>query len=148
MNRIHRILVVILGIMLIAVYGCVKPQQPTPTPDGVVTDYGSLVDSLRASGATVEPAGSINQPFFTVKGKVIKINGKDVQVFEYVDENKAITDADKVSPDGSFIGTTILTWVSTPHFYRASKLIILYIGQDQPLMDMLQRILGPQFAGG
>jgi hypothetical protein len=37
-----------------------------------VMDYTRLVDNLRAAGMMVKPGGEVVQPFFAVKGKVIK----------------------------------------------------------------------------
>ncbi len=55
--------------------------------------------------------------------------------------------ADTVSADGSSIGTTMMTWVATPHFYKAGKLIGLYVGDDSNVLGILEEVLGPQFAG-
>jgi hypothetical protein len=42
----------------------------------------------------------------------------------------------------------MLTWVDTPHFYKAGRIIVLYLGSDQAVLDVLNQILGQQFAGG
>ena len=34
-----------------------------------------------------------------------------------------------------------------PHFYRQSRLIVLYVGSDRAIMTLLEGLLGPQFAG-
>ena len=136
--------------------GCAGQQPPAPPPSppppvvshgGPVTDYVSLFDNLRAAGATVEPAGDISQPFFSVNGLVITVNNSDVQVFEYADAATADTEAALVSPDGSSIGTTMVSWVATPHFYKTGKLIVLYVGDDTAVQNMLEDVLGSQFAG-
>lgn len=126
---------------------------PTQTPaavshDGPVEDYVSLIDNLRAEGATVEPVGEVEQVFFSVKGQSIKVNSADVQVFEYADTSAAETDAALVAPDGGSIGTTMVTWVAVPHFYRTGKIIVLYVGTDPALIGTLEKVMGPQFAGG
>ena len=113
---------------------------------GAVTGFVSLMDNLRAVGASVEVAGELSQPFFTVSGQVLKVNGADVQVFEYADSNAAKAEAGLVSPDGSSIGTTMVTWVSAPHFYQTSKLIVLYVGEDRAITSLLEAVLGPAFA--
>ncbi len=128
------------------------PPTPTPTPPitlhgGPVTDYVSLVDNLRAAGATVNPAGEVEQPFFSVKGFVIKVNNGDVQVFEYMDANAAEAESQLVSPDGSSVGTSMVGWVAPPHFYKVEKLIVLYVGENEDTIGMLDSVLGPQFAG-
>ncbi len=137
-------LVLILAIMGLA--GCVS-EEPPVSHDGPVTDYISLIDNLRQDGATVEPAGELTQPFFSVNGRVIVVNGGDVQVFEYADAAAAEAEAALVSPDGSSIGTSMPFWVAPPHFYRAEKLIVLYIGDSEAVTDVLESALGQQFAG-
>ena len=114
---------------------------------GPVEDYVSLIDNLRASGATVEPVGEVEQAFFSVTSQVITVNGNDVQVFEYADAEAAEADAALVAPDGGSVGTTMVTWVATPHFYQTGKLIVLYVGDDSGVTEVLETVLGPQFAG-
>jgi hypothetical protein len=124
-----------------------KPETPVVSHGGLVTDYVSLIDQLRAAGATVEPAGEVLQPFFSVKGQVIKVNGEDVQVFEYTDAAAAEAEATSVSPDGGSVGTSMVTWVAAPHFYKTGRLIVLYVGDNQTTIVALETALGPQFAG-
>ncbi len=137
-------LVLVLVIMGLA--GCVS-VEPSVSDDGPVTDYISLIDNLRQAGATVEPAGELTQPFFSVNGRVIVVNSGDVQVFEYADAATAEAEAALVSPDGSSIGTSMVSWVASPHFYRVEKLIVLYVGGSEIVTDVLESVLGKQFAG-
>ncbi len=139
--------VVILSLLTLLVAGCTSEKPPIPTHGGPVKDYISLVDNLRATGATVEPVEGITQPFFSVEGKVITVNGENVQVFEY--ENAAATDTEAalVSSDGSSVGTSMPFWVAPPHFYKEGKLIVLYVGDSEAVTEVLDSVLGPQFAG-
>ena len=141
-----RYLFSIVGLFLVAglAVGCIR----TSAGGGSVTDLASLTDDLRAAGATVEPAGEVSQPFFSVEGQVITVNGEDVQVFEYADAASADAEAALVSPDGSSVGTTMVLWIATPHFYRAGQLIVIYVGDSTAVTDALEAVLGPQFAGG
>ncbi len=82
-----------------------------------------------------------------MKGLVITVNGSNVQVFEYATADEADAEAALVSPDGSSIGTTMASWVAPPHFYKAEKLIVLYVGESEAIIDILESVLGPQFAG-
>ena len=111
-----------------------------------MTDRVSLVDSLRAAGAGVEPAGKISQPFFSVDGRTVRVNGEDVQVFEYTDAAAASTEAALVSQDGDSVGTSTVSWVATPHFHRG-RLIVPYVGDDIGVFEVLEDVVGPQFAG-
>lgn len=118
------------------------------THGGPIEDYVSLVDALRFAGATVQPVEGLQQPFFDPQAQVVEVDGEQIQIFEFADEEAARAAADTVSASGSSVGTTMLTWQDTPHFYRVNRLIILYVGSDRDVLDLLQQVLGPQFAGG
>ena len=120
---------------------------PTTSHGGPVEDYVSLVDALRAAGANVEPGDSVEQAFFTVKGQIIKVNGSDVQVFEYESVEALEAEASQVSPDGGSTGTTMITWMATPHFFKSGRVLVLYVGDDAAVFDLLKGALGEQFAG-
>ena len=117
-------------------------------PEQMVSDYTSLVEDLKSTGASVETGESVSQPFFTPQGQVIKLNDEDVQVFEYVGEDEAKNEAMQVSADGSSVGTTMVSWIDTPHFYQSGKIIVLYVGNTAEVIEILLEALGPQFAGG
>ncbi|MFC1958794.1 DUF3221 domain-containing protein [Chloroflexota bacterium] len=115
-----------------------------------LTDYNSLVDNLRAIGATVEHETLpqvIVQDFFSVTGQVFKVNGEEVQLFEYDNQSEAEAEAALVSPDGSSIGTSLPFWVAPPHFYKAGRIIVLYVGENPAVTKALETVLGTQFAG-
>jgi len=119
-----------------------------PTP---VTDYASLIDNLRNAGAVVEPGEEIGWSPFSIGCRVIGVNDADVQVWEYDDAAAADGEAASISPDGFSVRTDTLcisiSWITTPHFYKAGKLIVLYVGEDEGVTVILERVLGPQFAG-
>ncbi len=114
---------------------------------GPVKDYVSLIDNLRKEGATINPLGEVNQLFFTVKGYLIRLNEQDVQVFEYADAGTTRAEAARVSPDGSTVGTSKVSWLAKPHFFQKERVVVLYIGDEALVLLILQRVLGPQFAG-
>ena len=122
----------------------------TSNPNGVdekPLDIIGLVDELRTAGATVQMGGEIEQPFFAVRGRVVVVNGENVQAFEYAIEAAEQRDSRLVSPDGGTIGTTAVSWVAPPHFYRKGLLIVLYVGDTPSVRSALESVLGPQFAG-
>jgi len=69
-----------------------------------------------------------------MKGLVITVNGSNVQVFEYADADAADAEAALVSPDSSSIRTAMARWVAPPHFYKAEKLIVLYVGEREAII--------------
>jgi hypothetical protein len=75
------------------------------------------------------------------------MDGADVQVFEYESVKALQADADQVAPDGGSIGTTMITWVASPHFFRSGRVLVLYVGDDGAVLERLQDVLGEQFAG-
>ena len=137
-----------LATLLVLGLGLKACSSESNTSNVFDFDYVSLIDSLRAAGATVEPTGEISQPFFSVKGRIIKVNGGDVQVFEFTDADDTEAEAEKVSPDGKWVDKTHVNWVATPHFYKKGRLIVLYVGDDSAVKEVLETVLEPQFAGG
>ncbi len=128
------------------------PPSASPSPSvasrgaGQVTDLVSLVDTLRAKGLTVEPAGSVSQPFFDVEGSLLQVQGADVQVFEFADADAARAAMATIGPDGN-PATMMIDWVAAPHFYQAGRLIVLYVGDDAAVTQALNDALGAQVAG-
>jgi len=148
MNKIS--IIIIMAVLLLPIIGfsCTRVGPPPASHSGPAEDYVGLIDELRANGAKVEPAGDISQPFFSVRGSALSVNGENVQVFEFEDDAAAKTEAETISPDGSSIGTSIVSWVATPHFYQKGRIIVLYVGTIQSVLNALEEILGTQIAGG
>ena len=112
-------------------------------------EYARLIAKLRAKGASATSTGErVRQPFFSVPGRIMKINNENIQVFEYSNPATTQSQARRVSPDGKTIGATKPSWMSTPHFFKSNKLIIIYVGDDQTILRILRAELGEQFAGG
>lgn len=96
----------------------------------------------------VESPEPFSQPFFSGGGQILRVNGEDVQTFEYASEAEAQADAARVSPDGFTIGTTIVSWVATPHFFAAGRVIALYVGNNPAVLEPLRAVMGTELAGG
>ena len=120
-------------------------SNPTGSTAGL--DFDRLSEALRAAGATVRTGGTVQQPFLSVPGRILVVNGEDVQVFEYGDASAAQSEAARVSSDGGSVGTTLITWVAPPHFFRRDRVIALYVGSNASVLSALSSSLGPQFAG-
>jgi hypothetical protein len=124
-------------------------QEVTPGTADVlkVVDQSSLIEALKAAGLTVENGDPLEQPFFTAPGQIIRVNGADVQVFEYESPEAMEADASQVAEDGGSVGTSMMSWMAPPHFYKAGRILVLYVGDDLKVIDVLTGALGPQFAG-
>lgn len=125
--------------------------DPTTSHGNPVEDNVSLIDALRAAGANVVPGGTLGgtleQVFFAVTGQIIKINSADVQIFEYESVEAMEADATLVAPDGGSVGTNMVTWIAPPHFFKSGRVLVLYVGDDAAILELLTGTLGEQFAG-
>ncbi|HSA98369.1 MAG TPA: hypothetical protein VLF17_04750 [Candidatus Nitrosotenuis sp.] len=133
-----------------------KPQSKLPSHDkpvssfeGAVTDYTLLIAAIESRGILVQHKENLSaeSSTFSVPIRVISVGGADVQVFEFKDEAKAEASSLTVSEDGTEIGTSIIRWMDTPHFYTKGKIIVLYVGQNPEITNLLESLLGNQFAG-
>lgn len=143
------VLLLMLGLLVSACGGAPAASASNASPEpAAVEDQASFIAALEAAGATVETAEPISQPIFSVEGSIIKINGADVQVFEYENTEDMELDSSQIAPDGSSNAITMITWVDTPHFYKTGRIIALYVGSDETVLSLLESALGAQFAGG
>lgn len=155
----------LIGYVLLAL-SLVACQRPTSGVGGVPESHGgpvrdqvTFIDSMRALGYTVSPAGDIQQPFLRPTGTVLHISGAalsapaDLQAFNYDDRDlksdgvaAAQADVDQIQPDGQ-PKTARISWTGPPHLFHKDRVIVIYVGSEPRLLATLTEILGPQFAG-
>jgi hypothetical protein len=111
--------------------------------------YGSeeFLKELREKGVQAESGESIEQAFFSVIGTTVDLNGESVQVFEYDSAETMESDAVLVDADGGTIGTSMVSWMATPHFFKKGRILVLYVGDNTETLGLLESVLGAQFAG-
>ncbi len=142
-----------VAVLMVVVAACGNGDEvPTQAPP-----TAGLVDDLRAAGATVDPAGTESADFLAPEKQLLTVNGEDIQAFEFGSAEEADAAAGGVSATGTSILTTMadgtrvasaVDWVAPSHFYKAGKLIVIYVGCDSDVISLLQETMGPQFAGG
>jgi hypothetical protein len=148
MRHIMRSLViVILAAALLTACAGNRGGEVTPAPDLYVIDKEGLIAALNAADAVREVGEPVMQEYFSVGGANVKVRESDILVFEFDSAEVMEADATLVSSDGGSIGTTMITWISTPHFFKAGRLIVVYVGDDAEMLAQLQSLLGAQFAG-
>ena len=145
MNRAFLVRLAV-AVSLLALGACAP--VPTVEPGSGMDGLSVLVDALRAAGLDVEEVREIRQPFLSVPGKVISVNGVEIQVFEYQDEAAMQAEAATIAADGSSVGTTMITWAEPPTFFAKGSLIVLYVGAGSELVQLLVDILGEPIAVG
>ena len=120
-----------------------------------------LVDRLRCAALRVDIADSVRVPPLRVQGVTLLLSGGTlndparVDSFAYDDvdlgtdaRSIVVADAAKFAPDGSLRDGTRMSYPGTPHLFKAERVIAIYAGDDLTVIDLLTRLLGPQFAGG
>ncbi len=112
-----------------------------------VHDYASFIEALEELGIQVQLVEELEDSSFGVPTKVVSINGETVQVFEFPTATDAHDASLLVSKDGTEIGTSMIRWIDTPHFYTQDKIIVLYVGHTTNTMNLLDSLLDKQFAG-
>lgn len=163
----HSPIIILLSLLLLGLMGLTAcNQRQTLTSPGTAVlqrsptqamDYSSLVNRLHTAGATLVAGGEVRQPFMSVAGRIIKVNGERVEVYEYANAADANKQASRissdgcsftiVSPSGTPISTTEMVWTSPPHFYKSGRVIVIYVGLTGNVMQLLTGVLGTQFAG-
>jgi len=98
------------GLIVLAV-ACQRAHPLAPSPVGTLEDF---LQALQRQGRSVTLAGELpreSNPFFSVPAHVVLVDQSHLNVFQY-----SSADAARVRPDGSAIGGTQITWISTPPF--------------------------------
>lgn len=142
----YPVLSAFLLIFTLTVSGCGKAPAASAA-NASVEDKASLISALESAKATVETGDPVSQAFFSPEGSIIKVNGADVQIFEYPNAEAMENEATQVASDGGSIGTNMVMWMDAPHFYKSGRIIVLYVGSDEAVLSLFEQVLGPQFAG-
>lgn len=112
-----------------------------------VYNYSSFVDGLEKNGASMELVEIMEDTPFSTPGLVILANGETIQVYEFFSEAKTLEASLLISQDGTEISTSIIRWIDEPHFYSKGNVIVQYIGHNPEILNLLDSLLGNQFAG-
>lgn len=123
------------------------PEAPAKTEEVApeVTDaVAGLVAALEDQIGGVRWGGTVTQPFFSVPGWLVRVDGQEIQAFEYTDEAARLADARLISADGTVVGTTAVEGTGQPTFWANGKLIVLYFGDRAEVKEALSKALGEQ----
>jgi len=141
-------IVMLLASFTLAACGAFSPTDISTTMQIPVTGVDSLTGELQDQGADVEVLGSVSEPVFDTQSQLISVNGEEVQVFIFQNDSSVAEIANTVNNNASMIDTQSYTWVATPHFYQSGNMIVIYFGDNQEVTQLLEKVLGTQFAGG
>ena len=122
-----------------------QPTDPVPPITTQVVDYAydNFLDDVRGmDGLTFEEIGQVNEPFFNVAGRQVRLNGAEVTVFEFPDNAAHQAALQTITDNGGIIGTITPAWTARPNFFSKGNLIALYMGSDQATLDLLGQQFG------
>ena len=131
-------------------------EQVIPPPtETSLSDHTSLIRALKSAGLAVRLDGRPGAPFglLDVSGQAIRVDGKRALIFEYPTEKALEMVRSSIRPRGDQLPTAdgdlaVINWGDAPRFYGSGKLLVLYFGDPQRVLDQLDLLLGPPFAGG
>ncbi len=150
--------VVLTGILMLVVLaqsGCTSPPstslevqealRPEFAKDGITLTW------LKEENVSIW--GGFNESIQLSRGD--EIVASEFEMHEFDDAEQATFAADNVNPEGDhiqwFTGTY---WVGRSidsnlplHFFMTGKVIAIYYGDDQEIIDTFQKVMGMQFAG-
>ena len=74
-------------------------------------------------------------------------SGDSIRIFEYPNTDSRSADSSTISLDGTSIGNTPVEWIGPPTFWAVDRLIVLYLGDDPDITEVLNDLLGAPIAG-
>ncbi|MCL7413650.1 MAG: hypothetical protein M8353_08560 [ANME-2 cluster archaeon] len=146
MKKLSKITIFLL--LMVVSSGCLFNEKEPIDEEELprIIGYVSLLNHLQSEGLEVRTLGISRQPFFSVRSMNLTLNGELVYVFDYSNVTAARKDMALVSPDARVINNTRMVWTETPHFFNSEEIIVLYIGGDQKIINVLESGMGTQFA--
>lgn len=116
---------------------------PTITTRVVDYDYSRFLDDVHGTaGLTFEDMGQVNEPFFNVAGRQVRLNNAEVTIFEFPDSAAHQAALDTITENGGILGAITPAWAARPNFFSKGNLIALYMGSDQATLDLLRSSFG------
>ena len=100
-----------------------------------------FVQKLKDNGHKPMSVAVVKRKPFTVEGRLITLDGDNIQVFEYLDYKSAANDA-SILADKYISSTRSSTWKKDMHIYLNDKLVVFYMGHKKGIMDSLEKNAG------
>ena len=128
-----------------------RPERDLDYGEGDGLDVGSVTYGVfqlfAASGYPAEIGPTVEKPYFDMPARGLKINGSPVFFLEFANDSDVDEFVRKISADGMTIDGKSLNESKPPHFYRQGKVVVLYLGQKESTLEILETVLDPQIAG-
>lgn len=109
-----------------------------------ITSQG-FIEYIQNQGGKIKASEQSENNILKGKLTVLNINGKNIGVFEYKDNQEMEEDA-KTIVGSSFIGNTYYEWVEPPLFFKGGNIIVMYVGYDEENLEIIKKFMGRPFA--
>lgn len=126
---------------------CGANLQGSVAPDAQEQQRDGQSQKDQPSTTEFSAGDSLALPGFSTAGRVIENNGELIAVFEYGNDEEAEADQAKVGGDGQSVDGNAVSWAGPVHFFRHGRVIVVYVGSDENLLEKLRADAGDQFAG-
>lgn len=136
-------LIILLLIGTLSLFACSKEVS--------LTEYEEFLSNLEEKGFTVI-VEDVGEDILQGQRKWLSINdGEHISVYLYKTREEMEKDASYMHGSGTSYRNGIknveISWASDPHFYKKGNIIVLYVGENQEIINVLEEIIGLQFAG-
>lgn len=136
---------IFLMITLLILTSCSKKTKENGT------DYITFLEMLDENGIQYKEGDLDTSSFLSVARKPIFIEDEIIGIYEYASNEDMEKDSMYIDKGGSSISMpgkgVEISWVSFPHFFKKDTLIILYVGENQQILELLNKNYGDEFAG-
>jgi len=110
-------------------------------------DTETLLTEMNSFNTEYSVDKSAKRDLFSVAPTMIFLGTDKLSVYEYRNIKSMEKDAARISSDGYQIGNNKVSWALEPHFFKKGKILVQYCGDNKKTFDLLEKILGRQFAG-
>jgi hypothetical protein len=139
----------LFGLLLAACTPTATTPEPGAPPVGAEpATYADFVGSLEEQGVRVEQRGQVTQPFFDVTGQALAVRDQEIQVFEFASEQAQRDTAATLGMIRDTIAQAMGRPVGQVHVWANGRIIVLYAGQDNQTLTLLNRVAGTPLVGG
>ena len=138
-----KISILLLFVTTIYLFGCSKQISGTA--------YNELITNLEKKNFNII-AEDVEEDILQGQRKWLTINeNENISIYLYGSSEKMEEDASYIHEGGTSYNSgksaTKISWVSYPHFFKKDNIIVLYVGEDLEIINVLEEIVGLQFAG-
>jgi len=130
----------------------IEVEEPVETGDRL--NYAGFLTLLDVHGIPFEEGDKrpVVEHLLSVGSRDVWIDSEVLSVFQYDSRVAMQRDAGFILPNGLGISQpdmeTRISFRQVPRWFKDGRIIVLYIGRDGDIVNLLTEILGDYFAGG